>query len=319
MTKLKSIKIDRFRCFKRVEVPLGPLTVLVGPNDTGKSAFLDAIAYLGKGKKTAIVEDFHRRNANKFSIVGAVNGTESQYVCENHPSAGLRETETHPIGVVSRFRLPTEGIQTVCDGFQGNEHSLNLMADGSRTAALFDHLLRTDLDRFMSCVERIRELVPGFEKLVIATPSTSKREIELVVESGLKIPASKSSAGVRLLLFFLALAYHPLPPDIVLLEEPESGIHPKRLEHVMALLHLLSRGELGGKPAQVILTTHSPYLLDFVDLDTDQVLVFRREEDGSRVVQPADAEKFKNDFDGFMLGEVWFNEREEGLLGGGPK
>jgi len=322
MTNLKSIKIDKFRCFGHVEVPLAPLTVLVGPNDTGKSAFLEAVALLGEGKKTPVHDDFHRRTAKQFAIFGALNGNgkpDSRIVCTAATGTPIGQDRANPVGVVSRFRLPTDGIVTQCDGFQGGERRLDLVGDGSRTAALFDHLLRTDLERFISCAERIRELVPGFEKLIITTPNTSKRGIELVIEGGLRIPASKSSAGVRLLLFFLALAYHPQPPDIVLLEEPECGIHPKRLEHVLALLHMLSRGELGGTPAQVILTTHSPYLLDFVDLDSDQVLVFRRGEDGSRMVQPADVAKFKNDFDGFMLGEVWFNEREEGLLGGGTK
>ena len=44
------------------------------------------------------------------------------------------------------------------------------------------------------------------------------------------------------------------------------------------------------------------------------MLVFRRNDDGSRTCEPADAERLKNFLDEFMLGEVWYNEGEDGLV-----
>jgi predicted ATPase len=82
----------------------------------------------------------------------------------------------------------------------------------------------------------------------------------------------------------------------------------------MLLLHEITRGEHGNHGAQVVLTTHSPHLLDFVDLQTDQILVFSRNEDGSRSAEPADADRLKTFLDEFMLGEVWYNQGEEGLV-----
>jgi len=117
------------------------------------------------------------------------------------------------------------------------------------------------------------------------------------------------------MLFFVALAYHPTPPKLILLEEPENGVHPRRLADIVRLLREITQGKHGNHAAQIVLTTHSPYLLDFVDLEQDQVLVFRREDDGSRTAEPADRERLKNYLDEFMLGEVWFNEGEAGLVG----
>jgi len=65
---------------------------------------------------------------------------------------------------------------------------------------------------------------------------------------------------------------------------------------------------------QVILSTHSPYLLDHVRLPEDQVIVFAREEDGRRTAHEADQARLKTFLDEFMLGEVWFNQGEEGLV-----
>ena len=182
------------------------------------------------------------------------------------------------------------------------------------TPALLDYLLRRDRTRFFSLVNTLRSLVPGLEEIEIATPDPNSRRLDLVIEDGLRIPAGNSSAGVRLLIFFVALAYHPTPPRLILIEEPENGVHPKRLKDVIGLLREITRGQHGGHAAQVVLTTHSPHLLDYVDLEQDQVLVFRRNDDGSRTAEPADAERLKNFLDEFMLGEVWYNEGEAGLV-----
>ena len=76
----------------------------------------------------------------------------------------------------------------------------------------------------------------------------------------------------------------------------------------------VTKGEHGDHAAQVVLTTHSPHLLDYVDLSTDQVLVFSRNDDGSRGIAPADPARLKTFLDDFQLGEVWFNEGEQGLV-----
>ena len=37
-----------YRCLRYVSQPLGPFHVLVGPNASGKTTFLDVIAFLGR-------------------------------------------------------------------------------------------------------------------------------------------------------------------------------------------------------------------------------------------------------------------------------
>jgi len=43
-----SVTIQNFRCLQQVKVPLKPLTVLIGQNDTGKTAFLDALYLMAR-------------------------------------------------------------------------------------------------------------------------------------------------------------------------------------------------------------------------------------------------------------------------------
>ena len=81
----------------------------------------------------------------------------------------------------------------------------------------------------------------------------------------------------------------------------------------MELLRGITQGKFGKAPAQVILTTHSPYLLDYVKPEEDQVLVFQRADDGSRTAKPVDWSRLKEFFDGFMPGEILFNEEDAGF------
>ncbi len=43
LMRIASLYVDHFRCLKDVRLYLDPLTVLVGKNGTGKSAFLRAL------------------------------------------------------------------------------------------------------------------------------------------------------------------------------------------------------------------------------------------------------------------------------------
>lgn len=179
---------------------------------------------------------------------------------------------------------------------------------------MLDYLLRRDRARFHGVVQAMRARVPGLEDINVSTPDLNTRRVDLLTDSGLELPADAASAGVRIMLFFMTLTFHPSPPGLILLEEPENSVHPKRLADIVQTLRDITKGVHCGHPAQVILATHSPYLLDHVNLDEDQVLVFRRNDDGSRTAEPVDSQRLKAFLDDFMLGEVWFNEGEEGLV-----
>ncbi len=308
---LEGVRIENFRCLKSVDVPLKPVTILIGPNDSGKSAFLGALRLLTGEGRFEQMDHWRLQEGSGLSLVGRTSEgpvrrtAKMEKYCEG-PAAQLKPA--------ALFRLPSHGVLMSSGGVSDIGEPPDLTSDGQMVPALLDHLLRGDRERFFAFVKAMRELVPGFEDVHIATPDAAKRRVDLVIDGGLKIPAAYASAGVRLLLFFAALAYHPKPPKLILLEEPENGVHPRRLADIMRLLREVSEGKHGDQAAQIILTTHSPHLLDYVDVEKDQVLVFRRNDDGSRTAAPADAARLKNFLDEFMLGEVWFNEGEEGLV-----
>jgi len=296
------VRISNFRALKKVEVKLRPLTVLVGPNDSGKTSFMDAIFLRLRHPKNDAWKpsDFWRQTVKP----------------EVHT---MRDANTTWEGSAEIFRLPSQGIPMGSKGVadQPQKGAPLLDTTGENLAAFLDYLLRKERRRFDQIQESLRQLVPGFEEIRISHPSPEQRAIALSIEKSLEIPGTSLSTGVRMLLFFVALAHHPNPPEVALIEEPENGVHPKRLKDIVELLRRLTKGELGGKPVQVILSTHSPYLLDHVRLPEDQVIVFERQEDGRRTAQEADQARLKTFLDEFMLGEVWFNQGEKGLVPAG--
>lgn len=290
---IQRVQIKSFRGLQEVDVKMRPLTVLVGPNDSGKTSFLEAI-------------ERRRRNDFKREDFWRLAGAPQVTLLEN---AGTSFT-----GSVELFRLPAEGIPMESKGIADQSGAPQLETNGQNLAAFLDYLLRKDRQRFEQIQQAFRPLVPGFEEIHISTPSPERRAVSFLIERQFEIAGDGLSTGVRILLFFVALAHHPNPPLVALIEEPENGVHPQRLKDIVELLRGLTQGRVGGREVQVILTTHSPYLLDHVRLPDDQVIVFRREADGRRTATEADESRLKEFLDEFMLGEVWFNQGEEGLL-----
>lgn len=285
-----------FACFRELDVELKPLTVAIGQNNTGKSTFLEAVwlACHDPGGEAVV----------RWGFRGSPEDSR----------AALSPSSPAPRRASWRLTLPSSGPHLVSEGLSDDEGPPRLTADGQGVAALLDWMLRRDRQRFFGFVDAVRAAVPGVVDLEIGSPTKDTRSVVLVGEDGLKHNPTGGSAGVRLLLVFLALAWHPEPPELVLVEEPENGFHPERLREVMDLLRGLVTGQHAPRPVQVVLTTHSPYVLSCVEVPRDQVLVFRRQDDGSCTASPVDLERVRPYLPDFALGEIWSNLGDAGLV-----
>jgi predicted ATPase len=126
------------------------------------------------------------------------------------------------------------------------------------------------------------------------------------------IPAALASDGALLITAFLALAYGNTP-EIIFIEEPENGLHYSLLKLAVEVLRKISTGKAGNRPRQVILTTHSPLLLNFAK--PEEVRVFSRPDDGAtRISQMEKVPNLKVLLEEFGLGELWFQLGEERLM-----
>ena len=98
----------------------------------------------------------------------------------------------------------------------------------------------------------------------IETDVNDLGEVELRLnEKGVATPARLLSDGTLRMLGLLALTAVDEPPALVGFEEPETGVHPRRIPMIAQLLESRSR-LYSGLHSQYVVTTHDPFLPDLV-------------------------------------------------------
>lgn len=120
-----------------------------------------------------------------------------------------------------------------------------------------------------------------------------------------KIPATRLSDGTLRYLCLLAILLHPEPPPLVVIEEPELGLHPDVIPHLAELLTEASQR------TQLVVTTHSRMLVDALSDQPESVVVCAKEEGESRMDRLNSAD-LKEWLEKYSLGDLW----SKGEIGG---
>ncbi|MCX5671898.1 MAG: AAA family ATPase [Planctomycetota bacterium] len=113
---------------------------------------------------------------------------------------------------------------------------------------------------------------PSFEEISAETAfGTPPSVLVRVREAGMQRPMElwDLSDGMLRFLCLGAALLNPLPPPFVAIDEPEAGLHPRLLPIIADIIKTAS------ERTQVLITTHSPDLLNQFDLD--DVAVMSRE------------------------------------------
>lgn len=121
--------------------------------------------------------------------------------------------------------------------------------------APFLYRLRAEKEKeFRTVVRTLRTLIPSVEDVTV---DLDKRRgtLDIVMRQN-KVEYSSRiiSEGTLRVLALCAIAVNPWGASLVAFEEPENGVHPRRLELIADLLTALALEQ--GK--QVVVTTHSP-------------------------------------------------------------
>lgn len=167
---------------------------------------------------------------------------------------------------------------------------VRLAKDGSNIADYLLDIQRLDEEHKTSALEGIvrtmEYVLPYARDLQAALTSELERKAYLqLTEGSFKVPGWMLSTGTLRVLALLATLRHPQPPPLVLVEEIENGLDPRSIH---LLVEEFRTAVLTGV-TQVVLTTHSPYLLDLLKLD-QLVLVTRDDAGEPRFHRPASDE-----------------------------
>jgi len=118
------------------------------------------------------------------------------------------------------------------------------------------------------------------------------------------------SDGTLLTLGLLAIAKQPTLPATLMIEEPETGIHPGRLRWIVEQFDEIAHRDDGLPPTQVLISTHSPYLLDQFHEQPEAVRVVECLDGASRVrALPEVLDELQvthDDIEPDSLGRMWY-------------
>ncbi len=216
--------------------------------------------------------DYFRSETSKWNNLFRLGPTKSAL-------ANLPEDETRFPTAIWFKRWLMEGIQLLAldagamrlPSPAGSPPSL--LPDGSNLAWAIHDLEMNAPRRLADWVEHLRTALPDIRSIATREkPEDRSRYLEITYANGLVAPSWLLSDGTLRLLALTLLAYVRAPIHLILIEEPENGIHPRAVETVIQSLSSVHGG-------QVFCATHSPLVLS--QIKADQLLCFGKTESGA--------------------------------------
>lgn len=344
---IEEIEVKNFKTLRDVKIPLSPgITVMVGANNSGKSNALAVLKLLAETERQDSIraaidalggmDSVRARGQSgepRVSLKATFEGW--TYECRVDPTSRQRAS----------WKLQGRPRHTSWDDApDGDEppgtwrarfskfltstrvHDLSVAALRAPALVRQDAQLGPDGRDVAAVLDNLAGENPSLRDAIDGTVRSAAREVKRVVtrpagEPGTKVLGIEEQDGRVYgaedvsdgLLLFVGLAVaaqlHADRPGILAIEEPERGIHPRRLRELLDyLLRLTNSG------TQVVLTTHSPTLLDEFRDTPESVLIFDRDERGTHITRLSDRPDWAQELKGAPLGDLWYS----GVLGGVP-
>lgn len=337
---LSAFQAQNYGCLKNVELSLAPLQALIGPNDSGKSTILDGIRTCLEftGPTSGHVGPFFRPGTSlrvfasgggRYGIRLEPNGlyfdeldvgiqvlTRPRNRTSGSVFYGDQATKTaiQKFGVALHVRFDPSAMRTPTPLVAESSFAEFIQHQGKGLPGVLATLQLRGDDAFDSIR---REMLGAFPtlKTIGTRPVGNGVALRAELQDGSEIDASQLSEGVYYFLAYQLLRRIVGPRAVLLVEEPENGLHPSRIAEVMKILRDVSKSG-----TQVVLATHSPLVVN--ELAANEVAVVTRPSaESGTVVTPIDkTPNFEKRASVYSLGELWLSyadgKTEEPLLRG---
>jgi len=197
-------------------------------------------------------------------------------------------------------------VRQNCEIDQNHE----LMSNGRNLAAVLYKLHEQQPDCYKRIVDTVRLIAPFFADFVLAPLELNPRYIQLRWrERGREYdfgPHQLSDGTLRAMALVTLLMQPPENmPGLIIIDEPELGLHPYAIAILASLLKTASHH------TQIIVATESPVLLNHFAPDDIVVTERRMGETTFRRCQESELKEWLAEY---SLGQLW----EKNVLGGGP-
>ena len=191
----------------------------------------------------------------------------------------------------------------------GLRDNLLLRPDGGNLGAFLRRLCERYPDHYRQIVEVVRLAAPFFGDFVYRRDVGENMELEWFQgdDPDTVLGPRQLSDGTLRFICLSTLLLQPveLQPELILIDEPELGLHPYALTLLAEMLQHASDSR------QVIASTQSADLVS--ELDPEDVVVVDRKE-GASILTRLDGDALKEWLEDYALGELW----KMNIFGGRP-
>lgn len=287
---MDKLSIQQFGPIDNISVDFGDLTILVGPQASGKSIALETLKLAID--RDHIIETLDRYNYiighNTDNILNVYFGegmsgiwrSESKIEIDGNPFLRKNMPKKSDGTDETLFYIPAQRIMSISDGRPKNfmefdSSSPYVLRSFSETLRLFMQHGLGHSDVLFPMKNRLKGFLRHsfdetiFHRAKIAMKDQSGQKKLILSIDGMNIPFMSWSAGQKefmpLLLAFYCLSGPPSKVvkkekyKYVVIEEPEMGLHPHAI--ISVILQILELTQTGGY--KVIVSTHSPVFLEF--------------------------------------------------------
>jgi predicted ATPase len=183
-----------------------------------------------------------------------------------------------------------------------------LKSDASNLAAFLYRLSKTQPAHYEAIRDTIRMVAPFFDDFILRPSPDNENKIRLEWrEPGSDYPflAHYLSDGTLRFICLATLLLQPLLPSVILIDEPELGLHPYAINVLASLMRS------AATKTQLIASTQSVSLVNQFEPE-DLLIVELR--DRATTIERLDSERLSGWLEEYALGELW----EKNVLGGRP-
>ncbi len=180
--------------------------------------------------------------------------------------------------------------------------NLFLKQDG-RNLPAFLYFLKIKHPISYNRIEKIvKSIAPYIEKLLLEPNNINQKEIGLRwidkgdIESSFS--AYQLSDGTLRFIALTALLMQPNPPSVIIIDEPELGLHPFAISKLAGMIQSAS------SKAQIIVATQSPSLISNFSPE-DIIIIDRSEKENQTVFNRLSSDALNTWLEDYSLGDLW--------------
>lgn len=336
---IKNIWFREYGPFRRAEFSLSSLTVLVGPNASGKTTAMESPLRikrvmgpprrikrggssrprLRKRPNNEFFQAFGRRAATELPFIAFDLDSSISYFsdidAQEFPIANARHIKRDTLPTIRLLKFEPESLRAA-SYLDANE--LAIQQNGYGLATVLADMKLQDDERLGWIEKQVSAVIPNFERVRLkraqvhrSTEPVAGHELIFDMKDAPGLSPDVVSDGTILVLGIvtsIAAAGQGQQDEsvLILIDDLERGLHPRALNDFIGFLRRMTE----EMQVQIIATSHSPYLLDA--LRPEEVRLTGFLEDGSATIcELSDHPDFERWKDVMTPGEFWSTAGED--------